>query len=78
MPSRARECEKGAEIARIGRLQCVDIASAKVTGSHQIRATPGKNGPALPLSKYVRYQTGMAAIAVRKRMDENQAVMKPD
>lgn len=78
MPSRARECEKGAEIARIGRLQCIDIVPPKVTGSHQIRATPGKDGPVLPLDKHVRYQTGVASIAVSKGMDENQAVMQSD
>ena len=78
MPSRTRECEKGAEIARIGRLQCIDIAPPKVTGWHQIRATPVKDGPVLPLGKHVGYEAGVASIAVSKRMDENQAVMKSD
>jgi hypothetical protein len=58
--SRACEGEKGAEIARSSRLQCIDIAPPKVTGSHQIRATPGKGGLVLPLGKDVRYETGVA------------------
>ena len=76
--SRAREHEKGRNIARIGSLQCINIAPPKVTGVHQIGAAPGKNGPALPLGKHVRYQTGVATVAVGKGMDQNQAVMKAD
>ena len=76
--SRAREREKGSDIARIGSLQCIKIAPPKVAGVDQIRAAPGKDRPVLPLGKHIRHQTGVATIAVGKGMDENQAVMKAD
>ncbi len=68
--------EKLSDIARIGRLQGIDIAPPKVAGAHQIRAAPGKDGAALSLGQHIRYQTGVASVAVGKGMDQNQTVMK--
>jgi hypothetical protein len=40
---------------RIGRLQRVDVTPAKVTGGHQIRATPSENRPILSLVRVSYY-----------------------
>jgi hypothetical protein len=56
---------------RIPRLQCSDVAPAKVASARQILATPTEDGTFLPLGKLVRHQARVAPIAVRERMDQN-------
>jgi hypothetical protein len=41
-------------MVRVGRLQRVDVTSAKVPGVHQVRSTPGENGPILSLGQHIR------------------------
>lgn len=63
---------------RIGRAQRVNVTLTKVTGAHQVRATPSKDGPVLSLGQHICHESRMATVAVRKGVDENQAVMKAD
>jgi hypothetical protein len=50
--SRTCECQQGSDIVGMGRLQRIDVTSAKVTGAHQVRATPGENGPLFSLGQH--------------------------
>jgi len=56
---------------RIGRAQRVNVTLTKVTGAHQVRTTPSKDGPVLCLGEHVRHESRMATVAVRKGVDEN-------
>src|SRR5579863_3943655 len=76
--SRTREHKKGSDMVSIGRTQRVNVTLTKVPGAHQVRSTPGKDGPVLSLGQHIRHQTGVAAITVGKWVDQNQAVMKAD
>jgi len=72
----AREGEKRLQVMPVGGLKGFDVVPAKVSGAHQIGATPGENRPALPLSQHIRHQTRVPPIAVGEGVNHHQAMMK--
>src|ERR1700678_1393391 len=74
----AGEFQDGAEVAGIGGAQSLDVTApefSRVDGAH---TAPGECRPELPLNQDIRHDARMTAIAVGKRMNPNQAVVKAD
>lgn len=61
----------------VGGAERFDIILPAATGVRQVATTPGEAWPSQKMHQYdVGQQAGMAAIAVRKRMNHSQAMMK--
>ena len=73
---RPRKRQQRADIVIICRLQRRDITPAHIAGILQIGASPRKPLAAEPHDEKIGDQPGMAAVAVRERMDLHKAVMK--
>src|SRR5271170_2916622 len=75
---RTSEFQDGADVAGIGSAKSLDVTAAELSWLDDARTAPGKCRPALTLGQDIRHDARMAAIAVGKRMNPNQAMMKAD
>ena len=74
MLSGACKREKLSDIARIGRLQGIDIAPPKVAGSHRIPQPQVKTGRPRLWASTSAIKRAWRPVAVGEGMDQNQAV----
>src|SRR5277367_4088819 len=75
---RTSEFQDLADVASIGSAKSLDVTAAELSWLDDARTAPGKCRPPLPLGQDICHDARMAAIAVGKRMNPNQAMMKAD
>lgn len=74
----ASEGEKRQNVVPVGGAKSVDVAAPEVSGVHHICSAPSEYRSALSLRKDIGHESGVTAIAVGERMDEDESVMKSD